>query len=236
MFQAKDGKQATRHRPRRTESHRGRQLRAKLTTAMDREREVRRKWKAVGGELDERARRLWAGAEARALGAGAVSLVSRATGLNRRTVRKGMIELGGSGPGAGRVRRVGGGRKAHPATQPDMVSALDSLVEPTTRGHPMSPLRWTIKSTRILAAELQDREFAVSHSTVGRMLREMGYSVQSTRKTREGTDHPDRDEQFRRISKLAANYEKRGQPVVSVDTKKKGSPDVIVDDRIEGAV
>lgn len=189
---------------------------------MDREREVRKKWKALGSSLDERARRHWAAVEAKAIGPGAVSLVARATGLSRVTIQKGLKELARTDvlPG-GRVRRQGGGRKKAQANQAQLVPTLDALVEPTTRGDPMSPLRWTIKSTRVLAAELKQRGFDVSHTTVGRLLHEMGYSLQSTRKTREGKDHPDRDSQFRQINALVADFQKRGQPVVSVDTKKK---------------
>jgi transposase len=156
------------------------------------------------------------------MGAGSVSTVARATGLSRVTIHRGLRELDELDllP-AGRSRRTGAGPKRLRAKTPELVPTLQRLVEPTTRGDPMSPLRWTLKSTRVLASELARLGFAVSHATVGSLLREMGYSLQGTRKTREGTNHPDRDAQFRRLNELVVEYQGRQQPVISVDTKKK---------------
>ena len=206
----------------RSRKRHGRRVRAKLLTWMDRLREVRKKWKDLGGSLNERARRLWAASEAKTIGPGAVSLVARATGLSRGTTHKGLRELeSGELAAEERVRRRGGGRKQAQEVQKELVPALEALVDPTARGHPISPLRWTIKSTRILSDELKQNGFEVSHSTVGKLLDEMGYSLQGTRKTREGSQHPDRDAQFRYINALVQKYQRRGQPVVSVDAKKK---------------
>src|SRR5947209_13174450 len=149
-------------------------------------------------DLDERGRRRWAAVEARALGRGGITAVALATGLSDRTVRTGLRELDDPEPLAGhRQRRPGGGRKPHSATQPALQDALDRLIEPTARGAPTNPLRWTIKSTYRLAAELRRQGHAVSPTSVRRMLAAMGYSLQGNRKTREGSRHPDRDGQFR---------------------------------------
>jgi transposase/DNA-binding phage protein len=177
--------------------------------------------------LDERARRLWAAVEARAIGRGGISQVAEATGLSRPTLRAGLQELAGpvlaAGPQAttARVRRPGGGRKPLEAREPHLVQALETLVDPVTRGDPMSLLRWTCKSAAKLAAALQAQGHRVSERTVNRLLHDLGYSLQSNRKTLEGRHHPDRDAQFQHINRKAKAFQRQGQPVVSVDTKKK---------------
>lgn len=189
---------------------------------MDRGREIRKKWKVVGRTLSEREKRLWAAAEARAVGRGGVSLVSRGSGLARSTILRGVRELESGKPlPASRSRRSGAGRKRVDTTQAGVVAALDALVEPSTRGDPMSPLRWCSKSTAHLAQALSEKGFELSAPTVARLLKDAGFTLQRTRKTREGTDHPDRDLQFKRISQLAIEYLASSDPVVSVDTKKK---------------
>ena len=177
--------------------------------------------------LDERARRLWAAVEARAIGRGGISQVAEATRLSRATIRAGVQELAHSGsptapqaPGE-RVRRPGGGRKPLGAHDPHLVRALETLLDPVTRGDPMSLLRWTCKSAAKLAVGLQTQGHAVSERTVNRLLHDLGYSLQSNRKTLEGRAHPDRDAQFHYINRRAKAFQKQGQPVISVDTKKK---------------
>jgi Rhodopirellula transposase DDE domain len=184
------------------------------------------KYEALRGTLNERARRLWAATEARSLGRGGIAAVIEATGMSSRTVHKGLKELEAGGSGGevlapGRVRRPGGGRKRARDKQPGLVKALEHLVDPTARGDPESPLRWTCKSTRKLADELRRRGFDVGPHTVARELKEQGFSLQSNRKTRDGDSHPDRDAQFGHINKKAQSFMRRGQPVISVDTKKK---------------
>ena len=183
---------------------------------------IRDKYVALLDDLDERGRRRWAAAEAKSLGRGGVTAVASATGLSDRTVRTGLKELDDPEPlDAGRQRRVGGGRKPHAAAQPGLRDALDRLIEPTARGSPTDPLRWTIKSTYRLADELRGQGYAVSATSVRRMLRAMKYSLQGNRKTREGAQHPDRDGQFRHISGRVKARRRRGEPALSVDTKKK---------------
>jgi hypothetical protein len=179
------------------------------------------KYSAVGPVLDERARRLWAAAESRVIGYGGDALVSSATGLARETIRNGRLELERGIELNGRVRRPGAGRPRLEDTQPGLKKALENLVEPLTRGDPMSPLRWTCKSKATLAGALTKGGWKVSATKVGRLLHDLGYSLQVVRKTREGTSHPDRNAQFENINALAAAFLKRGQPVISVDTKKK---------------
>jgi len=171
--------------------------------------------------LDERARRLFAASEARQLGHGGVSTVSRACGLSRVTITKGLQELADPPLPAGRVRRPGGGRPAMVVIDPDLPSRLEALVEPLTRGDPESPLRWTSKSTRALAAELAAQHHPVSHEKVAQWLRQMDYSLQGHRKTEEGNDHPDRDAQFQYINQRVRTALAAKRPVISVDTKKK---------------
>jgi len=216
---------------------------------VDEHARVRAKYAALWPFLDERRRRLWAANEALALGRGGVKLVAAATGLARSTLGDGLRELraaqtapvpgGPEGAGAGvraapvvadrptrldrehRQRRPGGGRKALTHHDPDLLRALEALVEPTTRGDPQSPLRWTTKSTRKLAAELTGQGHPVSAATVATLLRQLKYRLHALRKTTEGASHPDRDAQFKHISTTVQQFQERGQPVVSIDAKKK---------------
>ena len=181
------------------------------------EKLIRQKYRSLAPLMDERLRRQWAAAEARALGHGGVSCLHRITRLSRTTILAGTKA---SARPQGRQRLPGGGRKKLVDTQPGIKEALDRLIEPATRGDPCSPLRWTSKSKEKLAKALKVR-YRISASTVGRMLKDMGYSLQSERKSNEGGEHPDRDAQFEHINKQAKEFEKRGQPVISVDTKKK---------------
>ena len=177
--------------------------------------------------LDERARRLWAAVEARAIGRGGISQVAEATRLSRATIRAGLQELvhpvSPTAPQATveRVRRWGGGRKPLGAHDPHLVRALETLLDPVTRGDPRSLLRWTCMSAAKLAAALQTQGHAVSERTVNRLLHELGYRLQSNRKTLEGRAHPDRDAQFQYINRRAKAFQTQGQPVISVDTTKK---------------
>jgi hypothetical protein len=179
-----------------------------------------RKYLAVASVLDERGRRRWAAAESRAIGYGGDSLVSAATGLSRDTIRKGRAEIE-SGVNGERIRRSGAGRPSLKKTQPGLEKALERLVDPLTRGDPMSPLRWTCKSRARLASALCKDGWQVSSTTVGRLLNGLGYRLQAVQKTREGTSHPDRNAQFEYINATAAKYLRSKQPIVSVDTKKK---------------
>jgi transposase len=185
---------------------------------------IKERFARVAGRLDERARRLVAASEALALGWGGITAVSRATGLSRKAIRRGIAERQGgpaSSAGLGRVRRTGGGRKKTVDKDPTLRHDLEALVDPDTRGDPESPLRWTCKSVRTLATELRERGHQVSHQLVAELLREAGYSLQGNRKTREGGDHPDRDAQFAHINATAEAYVASGDPVISVDAKKK---------------
>jgi len=190
---------------------------------LDDEATVRGKFVALRPVMDERLTRLWAGAEADALGEGGIAIVERATGLSRTTIRAGRDELRGgvTADDVVGVRRSGGGRARIEETTPGIVEALETLVDPVTRGDPESPLRWTSKSTRKLAAELTTQGFAVSAQKVGQLLAASGYSLQATQKTLEGSSHPDRNEQFEFINDRVDAFHGRGAPVISVDTKKK---------------
>jgi Rhodopirellula transposase DDE domain len=171
--------------------------------------------------LDERERRLVAAAVVEMLGRGGQASVARVTGMSRNTLIVGARELAGGASRSPRVRRAGGGRKKAIDVDPEMLAVLDSLVEPDSRGDPMSPLRWTIKSTRQLAGELSRLGHRAGSSLVGRMLHYLGYSLQANAKVTEGAQHPDRDAQFRYINDTAAEHLAAGQPVISVDCKKK---------------
>src|SRR3989442_1075094 len=177
--------------------------------------------------LDEHARRMWAAVEARAMGRGGLSRVAEATGLSRVTIRAGLQELACADTTSGlqappeRVRRRGGGRKPLSLHDPHLLHTLETLVDPVTRGDPMSLLRWTCKSAAQLAAALRAQGHPVSERTVNRLLHDLGYSLQSNRKTLEGSTHPDRDAQFQYMNRRAKAFQQQGQPVVSVDTKKK---------------
>jgi Rhodopirellula transposase DDE domain len=188
---------------------------------------VRRKYLSLDSLLDERLRRLWAAAEAREIGWGGVTAVALATGLSQTTIAVGLRELrsgvdvGGTEGLWHRARRPGGGRKTLAEHDPLLLKDLEALVDPVTRGDPQSPLRWTCKSTRKLAEALQLLGHRVGYRTVAALLGELGYSLQSNRKEREGASHPDRNAQFEYINDQVRRFQRRGQPVVSVDTKKK---------------
>jgi hypothetical protein len=190
---------------------------------VDPERLVREKWRLLKATMDERSRRLWAGAEANAIGYGGVVAVARATGLAISTVRKGRDEVraGASRADVVNVRRSTGTR-SYEASNPDVWPTLERLVDPLTRGDPESPLRWTCKSTHVLSAEMfAQHEIRISSWTVAKLLREHGYSLQAPNKSVEGAQHPDRNAQFEHINARAEKCIDRGTPVISVDTKKK---------------
>ncbi len=188
-----------------------------MTTPVALEQKLARLWP----HLDERGRRMVAATEALQLGHGGISRVSRACGLSRVTVTKGIRELDAEPLPSGRVRRSGAGRPSLVTQDPGLPRALEDLVEPLARGDPASPLRWTCKSTRALAAELTAQEHPVSHEKVAQLLRGLDYSLQGNRKTEEGRDHPDRDAQFHYINQQVRRALAAGRPVISVDTKKK---------------
>jgi hypothetical protein len=195
---------------------------------MDAAKVIEEKYRALVGRLDEATLRLWAAVEARALGHGGVSAVAKASGLSRTTIYAGRRQLDAPTPrevlrvgGGRRIRAQGGGRKKLTVTDPTLLSDLDALVEPTTRGDPRSPLRWTCKSTPRLAREWAQRGHTVSQRSVCTLLAQLDYSLQATRKTREGGKQPDRDAQFSHIAARVAQYQMAGEPVISVDTKKK---------------
>jgi transposase len=189
---------------------------------MGNERMLAVKYHALGTILNERVRRLWAGTEAFAWGRGGVAVVGRVTGLSRNTIVRGIQEIQQENPlDAARIRRSGGGRKRKSAVDPTLAEALERLVDPVSRGDPQSPLRWTCKSTRRLAKELTSQGYIVSHRLVAELLHELDYSLQGNRKTREGTNHPDRNAQFEYINCKTSQWISRGQPAISVDTKKK---------------
>lgn len=183
---------------------------------------IREKFVRLVDDLDERGRRRWAATESISLGRGGIAAVAEATGISDRTIRTGIQELKSKTPlEPGRQRKPGAGRQSREGEQPQLISTLESLVEPTTRGDPESPLRWTCKSLSNLAGELHKQGFQVSHTKVGQLLKDAGYSLQANRKTREGKNHPDRDTQFQHINRRVTAYRRGGRPAVSVDTKKK---------------
>jgi hypothetical protein len=184
--------------------------------------ELTAKFRAVWPLLNERTRRLMAASEAKALGHGGMTLVRRACGLSRKAIRKGVREIdAGIALAPGRIRRPGAGRKPITVSDPQLVEALETLIDPDTRGDPESPLRWTCKSTRMIAAALRRQHHGISHSKVAQLLHDLDYSLQSNRKTEEGQDHPDRDAQFRYINRTVKRYLAQRLPVISADTKKK---------------
>lgn len=189
--------------------------------------DIQRRFRSLSPFLDERMRRLVTAAESEALGYGGVSAVARATGVSRRAITEGIKELSQRRsarkvvPAQSRIRRKGAGRKRTADKDPSLLEDLDRLVDPATRGDPESPLRWTCKSVRRLAEELQREGHAVSYQTVAELLHAMDYSLQANQKTLEGSQHADRDEQFQYINRKAQRYLKQGEPVISVDTKKK---------------
>ena len=184
---------------------------------------IRGKYRHLDALLNERTRRRWAATESQALGRGGVTLVREATGIARGTIYAGLRELAHRNGAleVSRLRKIGGGRKKVTEKDPGLVESLDALIEPTTRGDPQSPLRWTSLSTTHLANELSRQTHRVSQRTVCALLHQHGYSLQANRKTKEGRDHPDRDAQFRAISAAVTSFQERNQPVISVDTKKK---------------
>lgn len=189
---------------------------------------IEAKFRTLSGRLDEASLRLWSAVEARSLGRGGISAVAKATGFSRTTIHAGLAE---SNAGVGvpvtprgtraRIRAPGGGRKKLTSKDTRLLDDLDALVEPTARGDPDSPLRWTCKSTRRLAEELRAQGHQVSQRTVCDLLTQMNYRLQSTRKTREGGQHADRDAQFMHIARTVSDYQGTSDPVISVDTKKK---------------
>jgi len=189
--------------------------------------DVQRRFSSLSAFLDERMRRLVAAAESEVIGYGGISAVARATGVSRRAITEGMKELRQpkvsreSVPAQSRIGRKGAGRKRTVDKDPALREDLDRLVDPTTRGDPESPLRWTCKSVRTLAEELRREGHAVSYQTVAELLHEMDYSLQANQKTLEGSRHADRNPQFEYINRKAQRYLKQGEPVISVDTKKK---------------
>lgn len=188
---------------------------------MDADTALTEKLAAILPHLNEKQRRLLLAAEARTLGHGGISRVARASGVSRPTIQKALHELNEPMDDSDRIRHVGGGRKKTRTRDPSILVELENLVDPDTRGDPMSPLRWTCKSTRQLAAALTQRGHRVSHWLVAELLHEAGYSLQANVKTMEGTNHPDRDEQFRYLNDQIKEFLAQGLPVVSVDAKKK---------------
>lgn len=194
---------------------------------MKTEEQIREQYRLIGGSLDERGRREWAASEAMALGHGGIALVHRGTGIVPSTIGKGVKELrgrrAGEEPAEGqrRVRQPGGGRRKKIEEDPALLGALESLVEPSTRGDPESALRWTCKSLRVLATELVRAGHEISYRTVGRLLKCLDYRLQSNRKTLEGAQHADRDQQFEYINAQMKKQFKESNPAISVDTKKK---------------
>ena len=185
------------------------------------EEQLQERYATIWPVLDEKQRRIVAAADAKAMGRGGIATVARASGLSRPTLYQGLQDLT-EGPGVvGRIRRVGAGRKRKREHEPGLVRQLETLVAPATRGDPMSPLRWTCKSTRQLASALSQQGFVVSYRTVGTLLHELGYSLQANAKTLEGSQHPDRDAQFGYINAQVKRYLRKKLPVISVDTKKK---------------
>lgn len=186
---------------------------------------IRNRYASLAPTMNEAETRFWAATEARALGHGGIAVVARATGLSRNTIVVGLRELDDPEQqgrlAAGRIRRPGAGRKPVTVTQPKILAALARLVSPVTRGDPMSPLRWSSKSTEKLADELHAEGFTIDADTVGTLLKAQGYSLQAVHKTLEGGTHPDRDAQFQHIADMVAEFQGGDQPVISVDCKKK---------------
>jgi hypothetical protein len=185
---------------------------------------LQQKYQAIKPYLNERSRRIWAASEARTLGYGGQKIVHEATGLSGTTISRGLEELGaaeGERVALGRIRKAGGGRKSKAMVDKDLKGDISRIVEVSTCGDPETPLLWTSKSTRAIANELNKDGPRVSHSLVAKLLDEMDYSLQGNRKVKEGSEHPDRDAQFTFIAEKTKDFQRRGQPVISVDTKKK---------------
>ena len=189
---------------------------------------ISKKYNLLKPFLDEKSKRLFAAAEALSIGKGSISIVSRATGISENTIKKGCNELESGKVGTietpipdDKIRAPGGGRKKSVEKDPTLLSDLETLIEPTSCGDPESPLRWTSKSLRKLAEELQKMGHKISHARVADMLHMLGYSLQANKKTIEGTEHPDRDDQFKHINEKCKTFQDEKQPVISVDSKKK---------------
>ena len=193
---------------------------------METEKDIRARYKNIEWALNERLRRLFAANEAKVYGHGGITLAQKATGVARNSIKQGLKELSNKEEGivtssSTRIRKIGGGRKASIKQDKKLQIALEKLVEPTTLGDPEFPLRWTCKSLRQLESELRSQGFSVSHTSIGNMLKKMGYSLQGNQKTLEGSKHPDRNAQFEFINSQSEDAMKAGHPVISVDTKKK---------------
>ena len=188
---------------------------------MKSEEELKEKYKSLFPHLNERQRRIVAAADARESERGGITAVAVASGLSRPTIHKGIKELRQKPLPPERIRQSGGGRKKVEEKDPSILKALELLIDPATRGDPMSPLRWTCKSTRQLAWAMEKQGYEISHQTVAELLRYLNYSLQGNVKTREGKQHPDRDAQFKYINRMVKKHLKKGWPVISVDTKKK---------------
>src|SRR6201993_622166 len=196
----------------------------RLSSVLDRvaEAKIAERWRLFGPECDERRRRLWAASEAKTHGPGGVALLARVTGLSDETIRRGLVELeAGERLEAGQVRRAGGGRRPVVEGDPEIVEDLDRLIDPATRGDPESPLRWTSKSLGKLREALVGMGHEISESTLGKLLKGQGFRLQANQKTREGSQHPDRDQQFQHINETVKRALAEGQPTVSIDCKKK---------------
>src|SRR3982751_1682977 len=192
--------------------------RISLTT----EKTIQEKYNSLHTFLDERSRRLWAATEARALGRGGIALICRVTGMSNNTVYQGLKDLQTQSASPKiHIRRKGGGRKSLTIKEPGLLIELERLVEPLSRGDPESPLRWTSKSTYKLSKELKNKNLSISHLQVGKLLNKLGYSLQSNRKIKEGSQNPDRNAQFEHINQQAKDFILANNPVISVDTKKK---------------
>ena len=184
--------------------------------------DIRKKYDDMSLFLNERSRRMWAATEAKSFGWGGITVVSQATGIDSKTIRKGLLELDDKNRAPDdRIRSSGGGRKKLTETHECLLDDLESLVEPDSRGDPESPLRWTSKSTYKLSAELKSKGYGISQRTVCSLLADLDYSLQSNKKTKEGTNHPDRDSQFQYIYRRVKYFQSHKDPVISVDTKKK---------------
>ena len=181
---------------------------------------VKIKYQQLSFYLNEKSKRLWSATEANSIGRGGINIVHKATGIDFKTISKGVKELA-SGKSDDRLRKVGGGRKKIRDTQSSILEDLEKLIEPVTRGDPESSLLWTCKSTYKLCDELNAQGYAISQKTIYSLLVDLDYSLQSNRKRREGTDHPDRNEQFEFIYKMVKKFQANGNPAISVDTKKK---------------
>ena len=186
--------------------------------------ELRSKYQMISPFLNERSRRIWTATEAKAIGKGGKTLLFKAAGLDYKTIAKGYEEIETPPEkrlDMNRIRQAGGGAKRTSEKDRALLSDINKLVDSSTRGDPESPLKWTSKSTRHIAPELNKKSHRGSHSLIARELSNMGYSLQGNKKTQEGGNHPDRDEQFSFINNKTRDFQERGKPVISVDTKKK---------------